>query len=708
MNTSVAAPPPAPTPVDPGKSAYDYTKAMADPALQQLLLDNEQKYRPQYTNLNLQQANQYLTGAGVKGQEGYVPGLLDQAGTASEAYSKIAATANTSQRQADIADVEALGKQASDAFKTANPELYAQLANAQKLGANSNNFGGLRLAVNTAQNQDLLGGYSNAVTGAQDSFGGYGKAVSGAQDYSSGLQNAIANTGDYSVAMQNALANQQRFGNIQFTPAQAAAAANVNNVQGMNAAQVQGVQGQDIGAGQLGGQMYNQALNAGPSQLSQGLQQQGLDALSQGSNLSPAEIRQLQQSTREAYASRGTEMGSAAVTAEALAQSQAGRQRQMENVNLASGINQQLTAEQQANRAYQQSVQQQEIGRQQSNVGVGLQAQLANQGVSAQQSLANQQNYMQAQLANQGVSSQQSLANQQAYNQFALANQQAGLSTQDLNRAFAAQQQQQNYGNIANLSQFQAQQNQQNIGNIANLGQFQAQQQQQNISNYANLSQLQAQQQQQNIANYGNLAQAKSAEQQQQIANQGLLGQASQGETAADRAYALQLAGQYANTSFDPMMAILGRQSTAPQMGAQQQNSASSMMAQFKGSQLFDPNAGINLALQNSSNLGNYNASTYGAKTGAQGAITGGMLQGIGSLLGCWVAREVYGTKDNRWMLFRMWLTDNAPIWFRNLYMKHGEQFALWIANKPFIKSLIRKFMDGRIKAKFGPTFNTA
>lgn len=570
MNTSVAAPPPAPTPVDPGKSAYDYTMAMADPALQKLLLDNEQKYRPQYTNLNLQQSNQYLTGSGVKGQEGYVPGLLDQAGTASEAYSKIAATANTDQRKADIADVKNLGGAAADAFRETNKDLYDQLDKAKALGTDSNNFGGLRLAVNTAQNQDLLGGYS--------------KAVSGAQDYSSALQSAIA--------------NQQRFGNIQFTPAQAAAAANVNNVLGMNAAQVQDVQGQDIGAGQLGGQMYGQAINAGPSQLSQGLQQQGLDALSQGSNLSPAEIRQLQQSTREAYASRGTEMGSAAVTAEALAQSQAGRQRQMENVNLASGINQQLTAEQQANRAYQQSVQQQELGRQQSNVGVGLQAQLANQGVSAQQSLANQQNYMQAQLANQGVSSQQSLANQQAFNQFALANQQAGLSTQDLNRAFAAQQQQQNIGNIANLGQFQAQQ------------------------------------QQQNIANYGALSQAQSAQQQQQIANQGLLGQAMQGETAADRAYALQLAGQYANTSFDPMMAILGRQSTAPQMGSQQQNSASSMMAQFQGPQLFNPNAGINLALQNSSNLGNYNASTYGAQAGSQGQTSGAMIGAAGTIIG--------------------------------------------------------------------------
>jgi hypothetical protein len=518
---------------------------MADPELQNLLLSNEQLYRPQYANINLQEANQYLTGTGTQGQAGYVPGLLAQAGTASEAMSGIQSTANTAQRTSDIADVANLGASASAAFRAANPEMYAQLAKAQALGAPSDYFGGL----------------------------------------------------------QQAIGNQQQFGQIQFDPAQAAAAA-----------RVQGVRGQNVGMGALGGQMYGQAMNAGPSQLSQGLQQQGMDALSQGGNLSPAEIRQLQQSTREAYASRGTEMGSAAVTAEALAQSQAGRQRQMENVSLASGINQQLTAEQQANRAYQQSVQQQEIARQQGNVGVGLQAQLANQGVSAQQSLANQQ----------------------AYNQFALSNQQAGLSTQEANRNFAAQQQQQG------------------------------------------------------------------------ISNLGMLGQLQQGQGAADRAYALQMAGAYGSTSFDPMMAILGRQSSSPQMGAQQQSSASGMMGQFQGPQLFDPNAGINLALQNSSNLGNYNASTYGARAAATGAIIGGAMQGIGSAIGCWVAREVYGADNIRWMLFREWMLNDSPAWFRKLYIKHGEQFALWVANKPRIKNLIRKFMDGRIEAKFGTILNTA
>jgi len=60
---------------------------------------------------------------------------------------------------------------------------------------------------------------------------------------------------------------------------------------------------------------------------------------------------------------------------------------------------------------------------------------------------------------------------------------------------------------------------------------------------------------------------------------------------------------------------------------------------------------------------------------------------------GCWVAREVYGQNNPMWLLFRGWLFDEAPSWFRKIYIKHGERFAEFISNKPFIKSFIRKWM---------------
>ena len=67
MGSKVQMPaaPPAPTPVDPGQSALDFTRAMADPVLQGELLSSEQLYRPQYADLNLADMNTYLSGRGL-------------------------------------------------------------------------------------------------------------------------------------------------------------------------------------------------------------------------------------------------------------------------------------------------------------------------------------------------------------------------------------------------------------------------------------------------------------------------------------------------------------------------------------------------------------------------------------------------------------------------------------------------------------------
>ncbi len=65
--------------------------------------------------------------------------------------------------------------------------------------------------------------------------------------------------------------------------------------------------------------------------------------------------------------------------------------------------------------------------------------------------------------------------------------------------------------------------------------------------------------------------------------------------------------------------------------------------------------------------------------------------------MGCWVARAVYGADNPRWMLFREWLLEDAPRWFRNLYIRHGMSFARWIAPHQCIKSVIRRWMDSRI-----------
>jgi len=63
----------------------------------------------------------------------------------------------------------------------------------------------------------------------------------------------------------------------------------------------------------------------------------------------------------------------------------------------------------------------------------------------------------------------------------------------------------------------------------------------------------------------------------------------------------------------------------------------------------------------------------------------------------CWVAREVYGDNDPRWLLFRAWLLTDAPDWLRDLYAAHGEDFAAWIHDKPLVKAAVRVLMDRAI-----------
>lgn len=71
-----------------------------------------------------------------------------------------------------------------------------------------------------------------------------------------------------------------------------------------------------------------------------------------------------------------------------------------------------------------------------------------------------------------------------------------------------------------------------------------------------------------------------------------------------------------------------------------------------------------------------------------------------GALMGCWIAREVYGANNPKWVIFRLWL-ETAPRWFRNLYFKFGQRIAQWIANKPKLKSVIRLWMDSKIYGSF-------
>ncbi|MFM8414177.1 MAG: hypothetical protein ACKOCX_05575 [Planctomycetota bacterium] len=90
---------------------------------------------------------------------------------------------------------------------------------------------------------------------------------------------------------------------------------------------------------------------------------------------------------------------------------------------------------------------------------------------------------------------------------------------------------------------------------------------------------------------------------------------------------------------------------------------------------------------------------------GAPQNVGGGGMQnagmGIGGAMGgggfCWVAREVYGVHDQRWLAFRQWMTWRAPAWLQDLYRQRGEEFSVWLRERPVAKTTVRIAMDRAI-----------
>jgi len=174
----------------------------------------------------------------------------------------------------------------------------------------------------------------------------------------------------------------------------------------------------------------------------------------------------------------------------------------------------------------------------------------------------------------------------------------------------------------------------------------------------------------------------------------------------------------------DPMMAVLGRPSSNLGFATGQQGFAQGYAN--AGPQIFNPESPYGSSLYG----GNQAAAVgiYGTQYGGEldmwntqfnaeaareiaeinsgAARSGSGIGAIGSVVGgvigafCWVAREVYGTDDGRWMQFRSWMLWHAPRWFVKLYMRYGERFAAWIRDKPRIKGVIRQWMDAKINSE--------
>lgn len=96
-------------------------------------------------------------------------------------------------------------------------------------------------------------------------------------------------------------------------------------------------------------------------------------------------------------------------------------------------------------------------------------------------------------------------------------------------------------------------------------------------------------------------------------------------------------------------------------------------------------------------------ANNYAQQQQARAAMLSSLFGAAGKVgsaaVMCWVAREVYGIENPKWLQFREWMLSKSPKWFRALYLKHGAAVAGWLRDKPRLKSIIRRWMDGRINA---------
>lgn len=268
------------------------------------------------------------------------------------------------------------------------------------------------------------------------------------------------------------------------------------------------------------------------------------------------------------------------------------------------------------------------------------------------------------------------------------------------------------------------------------------------LQNYSNgaLSFLQQAQQQQNDANYLSPQERNTAQQSARdawgarglINSPGAVGDEILNTDAALRArqqqaftntqgalgtYGQSVGAQQQNV-FDPFGAVLGAQYGQQTSNAGNNNNLYGQSAAFSSGQQgnayaqnmsnpFNPYAqdvyNSNFGAANARNISASNnaAAAAGANSAQSSALANSFLRlfgqaatsssGSGGLF-CWAARSAFGSDNPRWLLFRYWMLNKAPTWFRNFYIKHGEKFALWMDNNAWCKPLVRSFMNSRIE----------
>jgi hypothetical protein len=84
-------------------------------------------------------------------------------------------------------------------------------------------------------------------------------------------------------------------------------------------------------------------------------------------------------------------------------------------------------------------------------------------------------------------------------------------------------------------------------------------------------------------------------------------------------------------------------------------------------------------------------AGMLSAGVGAAGAVASAAA--AAAAISCWVARECLGTSGLKWKRFRIWMLNFAPASFRSLYLRRGQEFAVYLSTHPESKAQVRADM---------------
>lgn len=164
--------------------------------------------------------------------------------------------------------------------------------------------------------------------------------------------------------------------------------------------------------------------------------------------------------------------------------------------------------------------------------------------------------------------------------------------------------------------------------------------------------------------------------------------------------YAGQVAGLAQASGGDPLLTLLARPS---QLLPAAPGAAQTAYGMTPGN-IFNPESPYagNLYASNQAYQWQYNQSQPStlAKIGMVSNTVGDIAKAIGTVAGfaCWVAREIYGVGDFRWVIFASWLKWRAPGWFRYLYYRFGMAWAKWLHQHPRLKRVVKWWMDRKVR----------